>query len=116
MSPAARKSKDWTPSFLKHRHLMAAEAVLVVGLLKGVLDDQVKAADLPNWGKVVFLMAGTVGLLGGLYWVIEGLTARGIERAHGLMRAFSLHYFGVHGLVLLVLFFVYAWRHDIPVF
>lgn len=121
MSPAPRRTagartrRDWTPAFLKHRSLMATEAVLVVGLLKGVLEDLVKATDLPNWGKVVFLMAGTVGLLGGLYWIIEGLTASGVEKAHGFVRTFSVPYLGVHGAIFVVLFFVYAHRHGIPV-
>jgi hypothetical protein len=120
MSPAprraggARSRRDWTPVFLKHRSLMATEAVLVVGLLKGVLEDLVKATDLPNWGKVVFLMAGTVGLLGGLYWIIEALTASSVERAHGLVRTFSLPYLAVHGAIFLALYFMYANRHGIP--
>jgi hypothetical protein len=122
MSPAprraapSRKRTDWTPAFLKHRSLMATEAVLVVGLLKGLLEDWIKATDLSNWGKVLFLMAGTVGLLGGLYWLIEVLTTGGVAKAHGLLRTFSMPYLAVHGLIFVVLFFIYAQRHHLAVF
>lgn len=94
---------------------MAAEAVLVVALLRGVLEDWVKATDLPGYGKVLFLMAGTIGLLGGLYWIIEGLTASGVEKTHALLKTFSMPYLLVHGLVFTVLFFVYAHQHHIRV-
>ncbi len=114
-SSPVRKRADWTPGFLKHRTLMAAEAVLVVSLLRGVLEDWVKATDLPGYGKVLFLMAGTVGLLGGLYWIIEALTQSSVERTHALLKTFSMPYLLVHGLVFTVLFFVYAHQHHIRV-
>lgn len=94
---------------------MAAEAVLVVALLRGVMEDWVKASDLPGYGKVLFLMGGTIGLLGGLYWVIESITSSGVERTHALLKTFSLPYLAVHGIVLTVLFFVYAHQHHIRV-
>lgn len=111
---SSAKRRDWTPSFLKHRTLMAAEAVLVVGLLKGLMETWVKAADLPNWGKVVFIMAGTLGLLGGLYWVIESITTAGVARTHAMLSGFSLPHLSVHGLVFVVLFFLYSVQQRIP--
>ena len=81
----------------------------------GVLEDWVKATDLPGYGKVLFLMAGTVGLLGGLYWIIEALTQSSVERTHALLKTFSMPYLLVHGLVFTVLFFVYAHQHHIRV-
>jgi hypothetical protein len=80
----AKKGGDWTPSFLRHRALMATEAVLVVGCLKGLMEGWVKASALPGYAKVIFIMAGTVGLLGGMYWVIERMTRSSVERAHGM--------------------------------
>lgn len=109
------KSGDWTPSFLKHRSLMATEAVLLVAWLKGIMEGWVKASTLPGYGKVLFIMAGTVGLLGGLFWMIERMTRSSIERAHGLMQGFSLPYLAVHGLVLFALFWMYANQHGIRV-
>src|SRR5262249_21692931 len=111
---ASSRRSGRAPSFLKHRTWMAAEAVLVVGLLKGVMETWVKAANLPNYGKVLFIMAGTLGLLGGLYWLIESITSVGITKTHALLRRFSLPYVVVHAVVLAVLFFVYAAYHRLP--
>lgn len=102
------------PSFLKHRTLMAAEIVLVVGLLKGVMETWVKSAELPNYAKVLFIMAGTLGLLGGLYWLIESITSTGVKKTHALLKSFSLPHVLVHALVFVVLFFVYAAQHHLP--
>jgi hypothetical protein len=94
---------------------MAAEAVLVVGLLKGLMETWVKAADLPNYGKVLFIMAGTLGLLGGLYWLLEAVTSAGITRTHALLKNFSLPQLAVHAAVLALLFFVYAAQLELPI-
>jgi hypothetical protein len=115
LSAIATRRKDWTPGFLRHRTLLAAEVVLVVALCRGWLETWVKGSNLPGYGKVLFLMAGTIGLLGGLYWLLDALTKSSVERTHSLLKAFSLPYLAVHALVLLVLFFVYAWHHQIPV-
>lgn len=101
-------------SLLKHRTLMAAEAVLVVGLLKGVMETWVKAADLPNYGKVLFIMAGTLGLLGGLYWLLGSITSAGVKQTHALLRSFSLPQLFVHAFVFVVLVVVYAEQQHLP--
>jgi hypothetical protein len=111
----APSNSSWTPFFLKHRNLMAAEAVLVVGLLKGLMETWVKSANLPNYGKVLFIMAGTLGLLVGLYWLIESLTSAGVKKTHALLKTFSLPQLFVHALVFAALFFVYAVQHHLPV-
>jgi hypothetical protein len=94
---------------------MAAEAVLVVGLLRGLMEAWVKAAQLPNYGKVLFIMAGTLGLLGGLYWLIESITSAGIKRTHALLKTFSLPRLLVHAFVFAMLFLLYAAQQHLPV-
>lgn len=94
---------------------MATEAVLLVGWLKGLMEGWVKASALPGYGKVLFIMAGTVGLLGGLFWIIERTTQSGVERAHGLVHGFPLPYVAVHGAVLAALFWLYASQQGIRV-
>ncbi len=108
-------SRDWVPSFLKHRSLMATEAVLLVGWLKGLMEAWVRASTLPGYGKVLFIMAATVGLLGGLFWMVERMTRSGVEKAHGMMKGFSMPYLFVHGGVMVVLFLLYAKQHGIRV-
>lgn len=93
---------------------MAAEAVLVVGLLRSLMETWLKATDLPNYGKVLFIMAGTVGLLGGLYWLIESITSAGIQRTHTILGSLSLPRVLVHLAVFAVLVFLYAAQQHLP--
>lgn len=125
MTPAARRSSPpvrrekrgpSVPAFLRHRNLMAAEAVLVVGVLKSWMEVWVKASSLSNTGKVLFIMAATLGLLGGLFYSVEKLTMGSVKKTHEVMRVIPLPYLLVHALVFAALFVLYAHHHGIPVF
>lgn len=93
-----------------HRRWIAIEAVLVVGLLKDWLAGQVVASGLPGAGKVLFVMAVTVGVLGGLYFFVERLTAKSVARTHAAARGFpvALPVVLVHAAILGALFLMYA--------
>jgi len=93
---------------------MAAEAVLAVGLLRGLMETWVKAAQLPNYGKVLFIMAGTLGLLGGLYWLVESITSVGIKQTHALLKTFSLPRILVHAAAFAALVLMYAAQQHLP--
>jgi hypothetical protein len=99
---------------LSHRTLMAAEAVLAVGLLRGLMERWVRASELPNYGKVLFIMAGTLGLFGGLYWLIDSLTSVGIKHTHALLKTFSLPRIVVHAAAFAVLVLLYAKQQHLP--
>jgi hypothetical protein len=99
---------------MKHRTLMAAEAVLVVGLLRGLLESSLKAGHLPNYAKVLFLMAGTLGLFGGMYLLIESITSAGLKQTHTLLKRVSLPRIFVHAAVFAVLFVLYAKQQHLP--
>ena len=94
---------------LSHRNLLAVEALLVVALLKGWIEEAIRSSTLPDPSKVLFVMASTVGLLGALYVAIEALTARSVEGAHAAMRLFFPRLF-IHALVLFALYLLYAAR------
>lgn len=113
--PALRRSAARRRSLLSHRNLLAAEVLLAVGLLKGVLEEWVKTADLPAWGKILFIMASTVGILGSLYWLVEAITSRGVNHAHSAMHFFFPRV-AVHASVFFALYLVYAWRLGLPAF
>lgn len=81
----------------------------MVALLRGWIEQAIRASTLPDPGKVFFVMASTVGLLGGLYFVIEALTSRSVEGAHAAMRLFFPR-LAVHALVLFGLYLLYASR------
>jgi hypothetical protein len=92
-----------------HRNLLAVEAVLVVALLKSWIEQAIRDSTLADPGKVLFVMASTVGLLGALYYGVEALTTRSVEGAHAAMRLFFPR-LAVHAVVLFVLYLLYAAR------
>jgi hypothetical protein len=116
MTPNSRRGRSgWFPSFLRHRALAAAEAILAVGLLEGLLESWLRAADVPNYAKVLAIMASTVGLLGGLFWVLQSIGSAGVARTHALLRLFSLPRLAVHAALFAALFFAYAAHLRLPV-
>ena len=89
--------------------------MLVMGLAKDLLTARVKSSDLPNYGKVLFLMAATIGLFGGLYVIIERLSARSVEKAHAVAQSLPLPfpYWLAHAVLLAALYFLYAHMHGL---
>ena len=72
MSGRERTNGPWRlPRWLSHRALIAAEAVLLVGLLRDVVARAIKASELGNREKVLLSMALTVGVFGGLFLIVE---------------------------------------------
>jgi len=98
------------PRWLSHRALIAAEAVLLVGLLRDVVARAIKGSELGNHEKVLVSMALTVGVFSGLFLLVERLTARTVAGAHKAVRTATrvLPYWIVHAAILLVLFLLYA--------
>jgi hypothetical protein len=112
MSPARepKKRSSRLPRWLSHRGLVAVEALLVCGLAKDLFSSAVKSSSLAPSGKVLFVMAVTVGLFGGLFLFVERFTARTVAGGHRLARGlpFYLPFWVAHGAVLVALFFAYA--------
>lgn len=100
-----------------HRRWIAVEAVLVVGLLKDWLSGRVIASNLSAPGKVLFVMAVTLGVLGGLYLIVEQLTAKSVARTHAAARGLPIGVPSVlvHAAILGLLFLVYARTLNIDV-
>jgi len=92
-----------------HRTLIAAEAILLIGLCKTLLEARVLAMQLPNWGKVLFVMAVTLGVLGGLILIAQKLTMRGMAKAHAALKAaMPVPYVLIHAAIIAGLFLLYA--------
>ncbi len=102
-----------TPRFLRHRVLLSTEAVLVVALIKDWLSRWVKTQALPDWVKVLLVMACTIGLLGGLFLFAERITRGSVARTHQVVQALPLPtpYLLIHAAALFGLFLVYAHVH-----
>lgn len=104
-APTKRSSRR--PRWLTHRGLVAVEALLVCGLLKDFFSDAVKSSAVaPHW-RVLFVMALTVGVFGGLFLFVERFTARTVAGGHRMARG-VLPYGIAHAAILVALYFVYA--------
>ncbi len=117
MSAQASKGGRRLPRWLSHRGLVAAEAVLVVGILRDIVNRGVQGSALPNYGKVLLIMALTVGIFGGLFLFVEKLTARTVAGTHKVMRSLGgvMPYWLAHAGILFILFLLYANMHGLKV-
>jgi hypothetical protein len=110
---AKRKSGSLTPAWLRHRGLLGAEAVLVVGVLQEFGSRAVQGATtFPNWGKVLFIMTMTLGLLGGLVLMLQGVVGKVIGKAY---ETAPVPYFLMHLGAFAGLFLLYSWAFSLPV-
>ena len=110
MSPIQTKRGPRLPRWLSHRGLVAAEAVLLVGILRDVLTRGVHGSTFPNYGKVLIIMGMTVGIFGGLFLFVQRLTERTVAGTHRAVRSLTgvMPYWAVHAGILFVLFLLYA--------
>jgi hypothetical protein len=104
----ARRRGGGGVRWLRHRSLVATEAVLLAGLCKDWVTGAVERSDLANWGKVVFVMGATVGLFGGLFLALQRVLQRGVLKTHSAIGGLPVPSLAAHALVLLALFFLYA--------
>jgi len=117
---AKKSRRGGTPAFLRHGNLIAAEALLLVGVAKDWISGLIKsqpAATLPNWGKVLFVMAATIGLLGIFFAVLEKFTKGGVAKTHDVVQALPIPapMLAIHGAVMVGLFYLYAHLLHLPV-
>ena len=108
------------PSFLRHRNLIAAEALLLVSVAKDLIGEFIKqqpTSVLPNWGKVLFVMAATIGILGGLFAILEKLTHGSVVKTHEVVQALPLPapVLAIHAAIFTGLFYLYAHLQGLPV-
>ena len=112
---ASRRTPPRLRTIWSHRNLAAGEVVLVVGLQKSLVEEHVLASDLPPYAKVLFVMAGTIGLLGALYWLVEGITRVSVTQAHGALRG-ALPRLLLHAAIYFGLYLLYATRLELAPF
>jgi hypothetical protein len=105
-----RKSGRRLPRWLSHRGLVAAETVLVVGILRDFLSRWIKGSAFGNDAKVLLIMGMTVGVFGGLFLFVEKFTARTVAGTHKAVRSLTgvMPYWAVHAGILFLLFLLYA--------
>jgi hypothetical protein len=86
----ADKKGSKTPKFLRHRALVGAEAVLLVGVGQQLLNRQIDAVRMPNPARVLFTMACTLGVLGGLVLLARALATKGVAQTHQVAKALPI--------------------------
>jgi hypothetical protein len=115
---SAGKSKGPLARVFSHRGLIAIEAMLLMGVLKDWIFGELRASSFPNYAKVLLVMATTIGMFGGLFFVVQRLTARGVAHTHGLAKRMpvAVPVSAVHAALLFVLFLLYARMLHLTVF
>jgi hypothetical protein len=105
-----KRRRQRTPRFLRHRTLIAAEAVLLVGLAKDQVSGLVMASQLQNWAKVLFVMGSTIGILGGMFLVLGRIAQHGVSTTHDAVKVVPLPMptLLVHAAAFAGLFVLYA--------
>jgi len=91
------------------------EALLLIGALETLAEDQLLASTYPPWVKVFFSMALVVGLFGGLLLATQRVAAGGLERTRGVVQALPLPatQLLLHLGIFAALYLLYAWIHGI---
>jgi hypothetical protein len=108
----------WLKRTFSHRRLIAGEALLVVGVVDRLGRRWVtEEAPVPNWLKVVILMALVIGIFGGLILVLQKVMTTGLAKTHDVVKALPLPtpIIFVHAAAFVGLFFAYAWAAEIDV-
>lgn len=111
-------SRSKRSGMLSHRGLIAIEAMLLLGVVKDWIFERLVKSTFPNYTKVLLVMAVTVGLFGGLFLVVEKLTASSVVRTHQAAKRLpvAVPTLAIHGALLFVLFILYARMLHLAVF
>jgi hypothetical protein len=112
-----KKKGSSMPRWLRHRALIASEAILLVGAVQELVQQRVAALPLPNWGKVLWTMASVLGMLGLLLFFLHPLAKSGVSKGHDVVQAIPLPLptLLVHLLAYGGIFLLYAWVWKLPV-
>lgn len=112
-----KRNPSWVPTWLRHRALLTGEVILSVGVVQELIQRQVQHLTLPPYGKVLWIMASTLGVLGVLLVVIRAVVKHSLAKTHDVVQAIPLPtpLLLVHALLYVALFYLYAYVWDVPV-
>jgi hypothetical protein len=114
---AKKKSSSWVPGWLKHRGLLTGEVILVVGVVQELIQRQMNHLGLPPYGKVLWIMACTLGVLGVLLVFVQAAIKRSLAKTHDVVQAIPVPtpLLLVHAAIYVGLFYLYAWMWEQPI-
>jgi len=112
-----RRRSSWVPVWLKHRGLMTGEVILLIGVVQELVQRQMNHLGLPPYGKVLWIMACTLGVLGVLLMVVQAALKRSLAKTHEVVQAIPLPtpLLLVHAALYVGLFYLYAWMWEQPI-
>jgi nitrate reductase gamma subunit len=118
MASSSSTRRSAKGGILSHRSLIAVEALLFLGVAKDWIFAMLLRSSLPNWQKVVLVMATTVGLFGGLFLLVGRWTAQTVKTTHKVADRLPIAVptIAIHGTLLFVLFLLYASMLKLAVF
>lgn len=118
MANSSSKGRSARAGIFTHRGLVAIEALLFLGVAKDWIFALLLRSSLPNWQKVVLVMATTVGLFGGLILALGKWTAQGVKTTHKTAERLPIPVptIVIHAVLLFVLFLLYASMLKLAVF
>ncbi len=105
------------PTWLRHRTLLAAEGVLLIGVLQELMQRWVLHYQLENTLKVAFIMLATVGVIGLLLVMVQAMIIRSLAKTHDVVKSMPvpMPVVVLHVAVFIALFYLYAWMWELPV-
>lgn len=111
---AKKNGNGGLPRWFRHRWLVEAEAVLLVGVAQELLQRQIGVLGLPNWGKTLWTMGCVLGIMGGLIMTLRVFAKQSVSKAHQTVQAMPVPapYLFFHLAAFVCLFFLYAWVWD----
>ena len=118
MASSSSTRRSAKGGIFSHRSLIAVEALLFLGVAKDWIFAALVRSSLPNWQKVVLVMATTVGLFGGLFLLVGKWMTQTVRTTHKAAERLPIAVptIVIHGALLVVLFFLYASMLKLAVF
>lgn len=104
-------------AWLRHRSLVTAEAVLLVGVLQQLLSQWLATQVMPNAARVALTMAMVLGLLGSIVVVVRVIAMKGVHHTHAVAKALPIPAatWLAHAAAFAALYLLYAIVWHLPV-
>jgi hypothetical protein len=112
----SRRKASLLPWWIRHQGLITGEALLLMGIVQKLIQDQVALMSLPNWAKVLWIMLSTLGVCGVILALVRVVAKHGVAHAHVVGRAVTGRQMSIvlHLLAYGGLFLLYARLWDLP--
>jgi hypothetical protein len=61
-----------------------------VGVGQQLLSQYIAQIQMPNWGRVLFTMASTLGILGGVVLIAKAMAKKGVAQTHNVAKSLPI--------------------------